>query len=203
MARKFRPAVTVVAVAMLLVAGNGYAAPAKGVKIGDAAPDWSAVVGVDDNKHALADYSKAKLIVMAFTCNHCPVAVAYEDRLIALQDDYRKKGVQVIAINVNNNAADRLEPMKKRAKDKKFNFPYVYDSSQQTGHDYGATCTPHVFVLCKGRKIAYAGAIDDNNNPKKVKATYLRDALDALLSDKTPDPTQTTQRGCGIKWDKK
>ncbi len=184
-----------------LVLGVTALARAEGVKIGDKAPAWSGIVGVDDKLHSLSDYAKAKLIVVVFTCNHCPVAVAYEDRLIALQKDYVDKGVRVIAINVNNLAADKLDKMKERAKAKGFNFPYLYDSSQKSGRDYGATCTPHVFVLGKDRKIAYMGAIDDNNSPKQVKHHYLRDALDALLAGGEPPKTVTTQRGCSIKWD--
>ncbi len=186
---------------VLLALVVASAARAAGVKIGDKAPDWSGIIGVDDKSHSLSDYSKAKLIVLVFTCNHCPVAVAYQDRLVALQKDYQAKGVQVIAINVNNLAEDKLDKMKERAKQKGFNFPYLYDSSQKTARDYGATCTPHVFVLGKERKIAYMGAIDDNNSPKQVKRHYLRDALDALLAGGQPPKTVTQQRGCSIKWD--
>jgi len=93
--------------------------------------------------------------------------------------------------------------MKKRAKDKGFNFPYIYDASQKSAREYGATCTPHAFALDKGRKIAYMGAIDDSNNPDKVKTHYLKAAIDALLAGKEPPQTTTRQRGCGIKWSKK
>jgi peroxiredoxin len=184
---------------VLATAAMGFGAK---LKIGDKAPDWAGIIGTDDKEHALADYGKAKLIVLVFTCNHCPVAVVYEDRLVALQKDYEGKGVQVIAINVNNLPADKLEKMKERAEKKGFTFPYLYDSSQKSGRDYGATCTPHVFVLCKERKIAYMGAIDDNNNARDAKVHFLRDALDALLAGKSPPKAITTQRGCGIKWDK-
>ncbi len=185
--------------ALVLLAAS--LARAGGVKIGDKAPDWSGIIGVDDKTHSLSDYAKAKIVVIVFTCNHCPVAVAYEDRLIAIQKDYKAKGVQLVAINVNNIPDDRLDRMKVRAEEKGFNFPYLYDSSQKTGRDYGATCTPHVFVLDQDRKVAYMGAIDDNNNPKQVKHHYLRDALDALLAGKKPPKEVTQQRGCSIKWD--
>jgi len=188
------------AVVVLLLAAT--AAQAAKLKIGDKAPGWSGVIGTDDKQHSLSDYKRARLIVQVFTCNHCPVAVAYEDRLVALQKDYKKKGVQVIAINVNNIPADRLDKMKERAKAKKFNFPYIYDKTQKMGHDYGATVTPHVFVLDKGRKIAYMGAIDDNMKPKNVKTRFLRDALDALLAGKTPPKAVTKQFGCSIKYEK-
>ena len=199
MTRKATRIMTAAMVA-LLVAGGCYAAE---LAIGDAAPDWSGIVGTDDKEHSLSDYEDAKLIVLVFTCNHCPVAKAYEDRLVELQKDYKSKGVQVIALNVNNLAADKLEPMKKRATEKEFNFPYIYDPSQKTGRDYGGRVTPHAFVLDGDRKLAYAGAIDDNNSPDKVKAHFVRDALDALLSGKEVAVAETRARGCSIKWDKK
>jgi peroxiredoxin len=202
MARRWHLALVAVAVPALLAACNSYAAPLAELKIGDPAPDWSGIIGVDDKEHALADYKKAKLVVMVFTCNHCPVAVAYEDRLVALQKDYEKKGVQLIAVNVNNLPADRLDAMKVRAKEKKFNFPYIYDPTQKMGYDYGAKVTPHVFVLDKDRKIAYIGAVDDNNNPKRVQEKYLRDALDALLAGKKPPEAETRARGCTVKYEK-
>lgn len=173
----------------------------KGVKVGDPAPDWKGIIGVDDKEHSLADYKDAKLIVLVFTCNHCPVAKAYEDRLVALQKDYKDKGVQVIAVNVNNIPEDRLDRMKVRAKEKGFNFPYIYDSSQKMGHDYGARVTPHVFVLDSERKVAYIGAIDDNQNPEKVTKHYLRDALDALLAGKARAVAETKAFGCTIKYE--
>ncbi|GIX02393.1 MAG: hypothetical protein KatS3mg112_1330 [Thermogutta sp.] len=188
---------------LMLALGLGSCAVAeqKGVKVGDPAPDWKGIIGVDDKEHSLSDYKDAKLIVLVFTCNHCPVAKAYEDRLIALQKDYKDKGVQVIAVNVNNIPEDRLDRMKERAKEKGFNFPYIYDSSQKMGHDYGARVTPHVFVLDSERKIAYIGAIDDNMDPAKVKKHYLRDALDALLQGKTPPVAETKAFGCTIKYE--
>jgi peroxiredoxin len=171
------------------------------LKIGDAAPTWSGVVGIDDKQHGLADFDGAKLVVLVFTCNHCPVAVAYEDRLVALAKEYEPKGVQFVAVNCNNIPADRLDKMKERAEEKGFKFPYLYDSSQKMGRDYGATVTPHVFVLTKDRKVAYMGAVDDNMNAGKVKTHYLGSTLDALLAGKKPPNTVTQQFGCGIKYD--
>ena len=198
MARQRKVAAVLAVVLLLAVAGRGLA---EGVKVGDAAPKWSDIVGVDDKKHGLDEYAKAKLLVLVVTCNHCPVAVAYEDRLIELQKDYRKQRVRVVAVNVNNLDADKLEPMKKRAEEKKFNFPYLYDPTQKIGHDYGATVTPHVFVLDPARKVAYIGAVDDNNDPEKVKVKYLRDALDSLLKGEKPPKAETTARGCSVKYD--
>jgi glutathione peroxidase-family protein len=198
MARQGKVAAVLAVVLLLAVAGRGLA---EGVKVGDAAPKWSDIIGVDGKKHGLDEYAKAKLLVLVVTCNHCPVAVLYEDRLIELQKDYKGKGVRVVAVNVNNLEEDRLEPMKKRAKDKKFNFPYLYDRTQKIGHDYGATNTPHFFVLDGERKVAYIGALDDNNDSKKVKVKYLRDALDSLLKGDKPPKTETTARGCDVKYD--
>jgi peroxiredoxin len=169
--------------------------------IGLAAPDFVGIVGIDDKPHGLADYKDAKLVVLVFTCNHCPVARAYEERLAALQKDYKGKGVQLVAVNVNNLPADRLDEMKKRAKDKEFNFPYLYDSTQKIGHDYHATVTPHVFVLDKDRKIAYMGAVDDSQQAGAVEKHHLRDALDALLAGKKPPKDVTQQFGCSIKYE--
>jgi len=168
---------------------------------GDQAPNWSGIIGVDGKKHSLSDYSDAKAVVLIFTCNHCPVAKAYEDRIIELTKDYRDKGVQVVAVNVNNLPADRLDKMKERAKAKGFNFPYLYDPTQAMGHDYGATVTPHVFVFDKNRKLVYRGAIDDSMNPSSKKKDYLRNALDAVLAGKTPPEAVTKEFGCSIKYE--
>lgn len=196
-------AVAVVAIGIYLLMRSGL--PAAELKIGDPAPSWSGIIGIDDKEHGLSDYGDAKAIVLVFTCNHCPVAVAYEDRLVALQKDYQAKGVQLVAVNVNTLAADRLDKMKERAKAKGFNFPYLYDESQKIGRDYGATCTPHVFVLDgdRERKIAYMGAIDDTQAAAKVKKHYLRDALDSILAGEKPAKATTRQFGCSIKYNKK
>lgn len=189
-----------VGVGMLTLGSCAIAEQAQ-LKVGDKAPDWKNLIGVDDKEHSLSDYQDAKLIVLVFTCNHCPVAKAYEDRLIALQKDYKDKGVQVIALNVNNIPEDRLDKMKVRAQEKGFNFPYLYDPTQATGHAYSAKVTPHVFVLDSERKVAYIGAIDDNMDVTKVKQNYLRAALDALLANKTPETATTKAFGCSIKYE--
>ena len=171
------------------------------LNVGDPAPPWTAITGTDDKPHSLTDYKDAKAIVVVFTCNHCPVAKAYQDRLIALQKDYKDKGVQVIAICVNKNPADDLEAMKKRAESAGFNFPYLCDPTQQAGRDYGAVCTPDTFVLDKDRKLAYKGAIDDDINAKKAEKHYVRAALDALLEGKSPKTTVTQPVGCQIHYE--
>jgi peroxiredoxin len=170
------------------------------LSVGEKAPDFSALPGIDDKKHGLGEYKDAKAVVVVFTCNHCPVAVAYEDRLVALQKDYKKRGVQVVAICSNPDEADQLDKLKERAEAKKFNFSYVRDDDQKIGKAYGAAVTPHVFLLDKERKIAYMGAIDDNQNAEKVSKHYLRDAIDAMLSGKAPETAETRQFGCGIKY---
>lgn len=195
------------AAAVVLVATSGFAAK---LKIGDAAPKWSGIIGVDGKKHSLSDYKEAKLIALVFTCNHCPVAKDYEERLIAIQKDYKSKGVQVIAVSVNDPEAyreDSFENMKKRAAGEglgrwrttkePFNFPYLYDETQKIGRDYGATSTPHVFVLDQKRMIAYMGSVDDSQNLKRVKVRYLRNALDYLGAGNSP---VTKEFGCSIKW---
>jgi peroxiredoxin len=176
-------------------------ARASDLKIGDAGPAFSGIIGTDDKEHALKDYESARLIVLVFTCNHCPVAQAYQDRLMKLQEDYKDKGVQVVAVNVNNIDADKLDKMKERAKEKKYDFPYLYDASQKLGKDYGAKVTPHVFVLDKDRKVAYIGAVDDNMDQSKVKKHLLCDAIDALLDGKEPKEAVTKQFGCAIKYE--
>lgn len=193
---------SLVLVSALMLAGGARAAEKnKKLKIGDAGPVWTALMGTDDKSHSLGDYKDAKALVIVFTCNHCPVAKAYQDRLIALQKDYQDKGVQIVAICVNKGRADNLEAMKKRAADAGFNFPYLYDETQKSGKDYGATCTPHVFVLDKDHKLAYTGAIDDNMKAGDVKTQYLRDALDSILDGKQPVKAVTKQFGCGIKYE--
>ena len=195
---------------LLTVVSSCMAAP----DIGQKSPGFSGLVGVDGKEHGLDDYAEAKAVVVVFTCNHCPVAKAYEDRLIALQGDYEAKGVQVVAINPNSPKKvpqDSLEKMKERAAgeglgdwrktDEPFNFPYLVDATQEVAKAYGATCTPHVFVLDKDRNVAYAGAVDDSMAPDKVKQHFLRDALDAILDGKQPEKAVTKQFGCGIKWD--
>jgi peroxiredoxin len=186
------------AVLAAILAAQGHA---DDLKVGAAAPDFKNLIGIDDQKHSLADYQDAKLLVVVFTCNHCPVAKAYEDRLVALQKEYGGRGVQVVAVNVNNIPADRLDAMKKRAQEKGFKFPYLYDASQKIGRDYGAKVTPHVFLLDQQRKLAYIGAIDDSMAADKVKTPYLRNAVDALLAGKKPPQSTTKAVGCGIQYE--
>jgi peroxiredoxin len=138
------------------------------LNIGQVAPDWSNIQSTDDMQHSLGDYKNAKIVVVAFTCNHCPVAASYEKRLVELQKDYVTRGVQIVAICVSRADEDNLEAMKTRANAQRFNFPYLSDPSQSIGRTYGARTTPEVFVLDGNRKLVYMGSIDDNWMPGGV-----------------------------------
>ncbi len=174
----------------------------KQLSVGDPAPKFKKLIGVDDKRHSFDDYKDAKVLVVCFTCNHCPVAQDYEDRFIAFVKKYKDKGVAFVAINVNNIPADRLPKMKERAKEKGFNFDYLYDPTQKIARDFGATVTPHLFVLDQQRRVAYMGAFDDSRNPAKVKKRYVIDAVEALLAGEKPSVTETRAFGCTIKWEK-
>ncbi len=177
----------------------------KKLSIGDPAPVFSDLPTADNKKISFNDLKDKDVIVIAITCNHCPVAVAYEDRIIELTKKYASapdSRVAVVAINVNTSDADKLDKMVERAKTKGFNFPYAYDESQKIGRDLGATRTPEFFVINKERKIAYMGAMDDNQKPSAVKKKYLEEAIDALLAGK-PVPTEETRPvGCGVQYNR-
>jgi peroxiredoxin len=174
---------------------------AKPLAVSDPAPAWEGLIGVDDKNHGLGDHADAKAVVVVFTCNHCPVAQAYEDRIVELASDYQDKGVTVVAINVNNLEADKLPAMKERAEEKGFKFDYLYDASQEIGRAYGAAVTPHAFLLDGERNVAYIGAIDDNMNADKVTELHLRDAIDAVLAGNQPETATTKPFGCGIRYE--
>ena len=176
-----------------------------GYKVGDLATDVS-LSNIDGKMVSLTDYDDAKGFIVIFTCNTCPYSVAYEDRIIALDKKYAPLGYPVIAINPNDPAAQKgeeLHDMKQRAKNKGFTFPYLQDKGQNVYPKFGATRTPHVFVLekqDKGNVVQYIGAIDDSSrNPKKVKQRYVADAVDALLAGQLPKVSTTKAIGCSIK----
>lgn len=178
---------------------------AVGYNIGDNAMDFT-LKNVDGKMVTLSDYAGEKGVVVIFTCNHCPYAIAYEDRIIAIHKKYAKLGMPVLAVNPNDEEiapGDSFEGMVKRAKDKNFPFAYVRDKSQDVYKTYGATNTPHVFVLSKQNNefiVSYIGTIDDNyQDASAVKKTYLASALDAVIAGKTPDPQKTKAIGCSIK----
>ena len=176
-----------------------------GYKIGDVATDFK-LKNVDDTFVSLSDYKDAKGFIVIFTCNHCPYSVAYEDRIIALDKEYKEKGYPVIAINPNNPESypsDDFANMKIRAKEKGFTFPYLLDDGQKIFPQYGATKTPHVFILekeDKGNVVKYIGAIDNNyQDVLKADDTYVKKAVNALLDGKEVPVTETKAIGCSIK----
>lgn len=177
----------------------------KGYDIGDAATDFK-LKNIDGKMVSLANYKDAKGFIVIFTCNHCPYSVAYEDRIIAIDKKFKEKGYPVIAINPNNPATypdDSFDNMKVRAKQKGFTFPYLLDAGQHIYPQYGATKTPHVFLLQKegGKNIVkYIGAIDDNHqDADAVKNTFLDNAVTSLLASKPIKETKTVAIGCSIK----
>lgn len=176
-----------------------------GYGIGDIATDFS-LKNIDGKKVSLKDFKDAKGFIVIFTCNHCPYAVAYEDRIVALDKKYKAKGYPVIAINPNNpekQPKDSYDLMQVRAKEKGFTFPYLLDEGQKIYPQYGATKTPHVFILektSKGNVVQYIGAINDNHEEvKNVKVKYVEDAVEALLKKKEVVVKTTKAIGCSIK----
>jgi peroxiredoxin len=184
----------------------------KTLEIGSYAPDFK-LPGIDGKNYSLNSFSKADILVIIFTANHCPTAQAYEDRIIKLVNDYKNKHVQVVCISSNNPGALRLDEMgytdigdtkaemKIRAKDKGFNFPYLYDGDKQiVAQKYGPQATPHVFIFDKERKLRYTGRIDDFEKIQKVTVNDAQNALDALLAGKIVPVEQTKTFGCSLKW---
>lgn len=164
----------------------------------DPAPAWKELPGVDGATHSLSDLKVKPVIVVAFTCNSCPYAVDYEDRLIALAKKH--ENVAVVAINVNLVKADNLAAMRQKAKDKTFPFAYLFDESQEIAREYGASRTPEFFVLNKERKIVYMGAFDDNTNADEVTKHYVEDAIQAALQGERPAVAETALVGCSIRY---
>lgn len=177
----------------------------KGYKIGDVATDFE-LQNIDGKMVSLSNFREAKGFIITFTCNTCPYAVAYEDRLEALNKMYAPKGYPVIAIMPNNievKPGDNIEAMKERAHEKGFTFPYLIDEDQKIYPQYGATKTPHVYILEKtksGNIVKYIGAIDDNyQDASKVKTKYVEDAVNALLEGAEVKMKETRAIGCSIK----
>jgi peroxiredoxin len=171
-------------------------------KIGDKATDFK-LKSVDGKMYSMSDYKSAKGFIVVFTCNHCPFAQKYEDRINDLAKKYKPQGYILLAINPNDpgvEPADSFDLMKVRAKEKGFAFPYLFDEGQQIYPQYGATRTPHAFLLDKNHVVKYIGAIDDNvDSASEVKEKYLENAIAALESGKTPSPETTKAIGCSIK----
>lgn len=183
------------------------------LEIGRQAPDFN-LPGVDGRNYRLADFAEAKILVVIFTCNHCPTAQAYEDRIIKLTSDYKSKGVAVVAISPNDpqsvrldelgysDMSDTFEEMKIRVKDKGYNFPYLYDGkTQAVTSAYGAVATPHLFIFDSHRKLRYAGRFDDSEKkPRQVKSNDAINAIEAILAGKKVPVEKTTAFGCSVKW---
>jgi thiol-disulfide isomerase/thioredoxin len=188
----------------------------KTLEIGAPAPDFN-LIGVDDKTYNLASFKNAEVLVVVFTCNHCPTAQAYEDRLIRMTSDYAKKNVAVVAIMPNDPTCLRLDEldfsdlgdsyadMKIRAKEKGFNFPYLYDGeTEMVSRAYGPVATPHVFVFDKERKLRYQGRVDDMESPFKTpQNTDTRNAIDAILNNREVPVKTTKVFGCSVKWSEK
>ena len=170
------------------------------LKVGQPAPAWDGLLGVDGKRHSLGDLKEARAVLLVFLSNRCPMTRSYEARLKKLVSEYRKPGLAVVGVSVGHSPTDRLEKMIARSALSKYNFPYCIDLTQQLGRRYGATCTPHAFLLDRKRRIAYMGAIDDNVEPGKIEHHYLRDAIRAVLAGKRPEVVETLQKGCEIKY---
>lgn len=177
-----------------------------GVKVGDKAPDFS-LKNVDGKAVSLADYREAKGVIVIFTCNHCPYAKKYEDRIIELHKKLAPRGFPVVAINPNAPEIvpeDSYENMQKRAKQKNYPFPYLFDETQAVAKAYGATKTPHVFLLRRegdGFVVAYIGAIDDSpNDPKGAQKRYVEEAVEAIAAGKPVAIPETKAIGCSVKY---
>lgn len=197
----------------------GFAVPVdehKTLEIGATAPDFK-LQGTDGKTYSLASFKSANILVIIFTCNHCPTAQAYEDRIIQLTKDYKDKGVALVAISPNDpksvrldelgytDLSDSFEEMKIRAKQKGFNFPYLYDgATQAVSKLYGPVATPHVFIFDKQRKLRYQGRIDDVEKPSGTpKNQDTRNALNALVAGKEVPVATTKVFGCSVKWAEK
>ena len=177
------------------------------LSIGDKAPAWRDLLDTaSGKKHSLADLKDAEVVVVAFTCNSCPVATDYEDRILKLAEKYgvgdpdKKGNVALVAINVNKIKNDLPPAMKQRAEKKKYPFPYLFDETQQIARDYGALFTPEFFVLDRERRVVYMGALDDNSDIAKVKESYLDPAVEAALAGKQPETAETLPVGCRIRF---
>jgi thiol-disulfide isomerase/thioredoxin len=194
--------VTTLMVTFVFARGASAQSTNEKIKIGLPAPVFKDLPGVDGKSHSMADFLKdSKCTVIAITCNHCPIAKAYEDRLVQFAKDYESKGVKVVAINVNNGDEDKLPAMKQRAKEKAFTFAYLYDASQKIGRDLGAAVTPEFFVLDSKGIVVFTGAMDDSMTPTKVTKKYVQDAVDAVLAGKPVAVSKVPRSGCSVEYD--
>ena len=170
--------------------------------LGEKAPAVENLPTADGKTVSLSDYADAKAVVVVFTCNHCPVAKAYEGRFNAMAKDYADKGVKFLAISVSNAEEDTLKATKEYAKEKGLTFTYAHDESQRSGKAFGANVTPHAFVLGPDMKVRYMGAFDDSwNDADEVTKPYVRDAVEAVLAGEKVPVAESRQVGCGIEYD--
>jgi peroxiredoxin len=173
------------------------------LEIGQSAPDFS-LPGVDGKTYGLAEFADAKLLIVVFSCNHCPFVVGSEERVFAFCREYATRGVAMVAINSNeteNHPTDSFEHMKTCAAEKDIPYPYVRDESQDVARAYGALRTPHFFVFDADRKLRYTGRMDDNpREAAKATTSELRDAVDALLEGREVETPVTNPIGCNVKW---
>ena len=174
------------------------------LKIGDSIPTFNKLPAVDGKSYSLIDFDDKKILIIVFSCNHCPYVKAYEPRMIELQKKYKPEGVQLIAINSNetvNYPEDKFEKMVQNAKEKNFNFVYLRDEDQSVADAFGATHTPEFFVFDEKRILRYHGKMDDNwQDPRLVKENYVSDAIDAIIKNLPIKTTETYSIGCTIKW---
>jgi len=177
----------------------------KVITIGDKAPVISGLPAIQNGEETSFSLSDVKddVVVVVFLANHCPVVKAYEDRLIELTTAYKDKGVKVVGISVSLQDQDKIPGIKEYTKEHKSNYIYAYDETQAVGKAYGATNTPQFFVLDKERKIRYTGTLDDSQREENIKKTYVKDAVDALLSGKSIETDETRPQGCGISYKKR
>jgi peroxiredoxin len=170
---------------------------------GDRAPPF-ALPGTDGRTWRLEDLADAPWLLVVFHCNHCPYAQAWEGRLIELQKEYAARGLRTVLINSNeteHHPEDRFEKMAERAREKGYPFPYLRDESQDVARAYGALVTPHPMLFDRERRLVYQGRIDDNHErPDRVRHRYLRDAIEASLAGRRPEPAELSVLGCSVKW---
>jgi peroxiredoxin len=165
---------------------------------GEKAPEFAGLPGTDGKMHSLADLKAAKVVVVCFTCNGCPVAKEYESRFVEFAKQYKAKGVEFVALNTK--ASEDVDAMKARAEEAGFCFTYADDTGAATAKSFGAKVTPHLFVLDQNRTLAYSGAFDDNADASKTKKSYVAAAVDALLAGQKPEVSSTKPVGCGISY---
>jgi peroxiredoxin len=176
----------------------------KVISVGQKAPDFAGIPAVangEDVSVSLGDI-KEDVVVVVFLANHCPVVLAYEDRLVEFTNDFKDKNVKVVGFSVSQQDQDKIPAIKNYMKEHKAGYVYGYDETQAVGKAYGATNTPQFFVLDKERKIKYTGAMDDSQREDKVTKTYLRDAVNAVLKGETPAVQETQPKGCGVSYKK-